>query len=244
MKENLPKHIAIIMDGNGRWAKKRFLPRTAGHHSGIKTARRIIEKAVEKGIQVLTLFVFSSENWRRPKTEVDTILGLFLKALTEDIEKLHKNNVRFKVIGDYQQFPQPIQQAIHQAETLTANNTAMTLVLAANYGGIWDLTHAMQVIAQKVKENELQPEDISAQLISSHLSTANLPEPDLFIRTSGEQRISNFYLWQLSYAELYFTPVYWPDFNAEEFDKALDFFAQRERRYGTTGEQIMEQENA
>lgn len=238
LSDKLPQHVAVIMDGNGRWAKRRFLPRPAGHKAGIKTARAIIETAATLGIKVLTLFVFSSENWRRPKLEIDTILQLFLNALTDDIKRLHENNIRLKIIGDITKFPTKIQQAIADAQSLTQNNQGMTLVLAANYGGIWDLTQAMQTLAQKIQQGELTAEAVTSSSIANHLTTAGLPDPDLFIRTSGEQRLSNFYLWQLSYAELYFTEVPWPEFTAEEFQKALTYYKERERRYGYTSEQI------
>jgi undecaprenyl diphosphate synthase len=237
---NVPKHVAIIMDGNGRWAKKRFLPRPAGHKIGVESAKKVIEAAARAQIDVLTLFVFSPENWRRPRVEINTILQLFLRALTEDIHKLHQNNIKLRVIGNIAEFPLKLQEAIHAAEKLTANNTGLTLVLAANYGGLWDLTQAMQVIAKKIAAQILTPEDITQTLIHQHLVTHDLPDPDLFIRTSGEQRISNFYLWQLSYSELYFTQTSWPDFDEGEFQKALDYFANRERRYGYTSEQLGE----
>lgn len=237
---NLPKHVAIIMDGNGRWAKKRFLPRPAGHKAGIKSARKVIEAAAKAGLEVLTLFVFSSENWKRPPLEVDSILQLFLKALTDDITKLHNNNIKLKIIGDMSGFPESIQKAIIAAEALTSNNTGMTLVLAANYGGIWDITQATKKIANQVQAKLLLPEQITDSLIASNLVTGDLPTPDLFIRTSGEQRISNFYLWQLSYAELYFTDLPWPEFDDVALQKALSHYAERERRYGVTSEQLGE----
>lgn len=226
------------MDGNGRWAKKRFLPRPAGHKMGVESAKNIIEIAAKTGIRVLTLFVFSPENWRRPQSEINAIFQLFLRSLTEDIQKLHQNNIKLRIIGNIADFSDKIQHAIYQAETLTQNNTGMTLVLAANYGGLWDLTQAVQAIASKIKSGDINDTDITQETIRAHLTTADLPDPDLFIRTSGEQRISNFYLWQLSYSELYFTDVTWPDFNALEFNKALDYFANRERRYGHTSEQL------
>jgi len=236
----LPKHVAIIMDGNGRWAKKRFLPRPAGHKAGIKSARKVVEAAAKSGIEVLTLFVFSSENWRRPPVEVDSILQLFLKALTDDIVQLHKNNIRLKVIGDVTSFPESIQKAINSAQTLTQNNTGLTLVLAANYGGLWDITQAVKCIARQVQNGDMHAEQIDETVIKANLITNDLPDPDLFIRTSGEQRISNFYLWQLSYAELYFTDTPWPDFDDVAFNKALIHYAERERRYGFTSEQLGE----
>jgi len=239
-KKTLPTHVAIIMDGNGRWAKKQLLPRPQGHKAGVESARTIIETAAKSGIKYLTLFVFSSENWQRPALEVDTILKLFLLSLTNDTKKLHQNNIRLKIIGNLTDFPKKIQEAIISAEKLTENNTGMTLILAANYGGIWDITQATQKIAAQVLNGQLKVEEITSTTIDDHLVTKNIPQPDLFIRTSGEQRISNFYLWQLSYSELYFTPVSWPDFSEKEFLAALDFYANRERRYGYTSEQLGE----
>lgn len=234
----MPQHVAIILDGNGRWAKRQRLPRIAGHKAGIHTARAIIESAAKHGIAVLSFFVFSSENWQRPVDEVSSILGFFLSALQTDVKKLHKNNIRFRVIGDIAQFSPETQQRIQAAEVLTANNTGMTLVLAANYGGQWDILQATKKLANQVLRGELAPDAIDAQCFASELSTANLPAPDLFIRTSGEQRISNFFLWQLAYAELYFTSVYWPDFNEAEFMKAIMQYQARERRFGKTSEQL------
>lgn len=226
------------MDGNGRWAKQRFLPRIAGHKAGIDAARRTVEAAANRGIEVLSLFAFSSENWRRPSDEVENILSLFLQALQIDSKRLHQNNVRLRIVGSTQAFSTKLQQSILDAEALTAKNTGLTLVIAANYGGQWDILNATQQIAKRVEQGEIKPEDIDENLIMQHLTLADLPYPDLFIRTSGEQRISNFFLWQLAYAELYFPDVYWPDFDEKELDKALDFFAKRERRFGLTGEQI------
>lgn len=234
----MPQHVAIILDGNGRWAKRQRLPRIAGHKAGIHTARAIIESAAKHGIAVLSFFVFSSENWQRPVDEVSSILGFFLSALQTDVKKLHKNNIRFRVIGDIAQFSPETQQRIQAAEVLTANNTGMTLVLAANYGGQWDILQATKKLANQVLRGELAPDAIDAQCFASELSTADLPAPDLFIRTSGEQRISNFFLWQLAYAELYFTSVYWPDFNEAEFMKAIMQYQARERRFGKTSEQL------
>jgi undecaprenyl diphosphate synthase len=226
------------MDGNGRWAKQRFLPRLAGHKAGVDAARRTVEAAAKRGIEVLSLFAFSSENWRRPSDEVENILHLFLQALKSDSKQLHQNNVRLRIIGNLQAFSSKLQQSIQEAEALTAHNNGLTLVIAANYGGQWDILHATQQIAQRVAQGEIQPADIDENLIMQHLTLSDLPYPDLFIRTSGEQRISNFFLWQLAYTELYFPDVYWPDFDEKELDKALDFFATRERRFGLTGEQL------
>lgn len=234
----VPQHIAIIMDGNGRWAKQHHLPRSAGHKSGLTAARNVIKHAAEAGIKVVTLFTFSSENWRRPEDEVSIIMSLFLNALQREVKQLHENNIRLKVIGDLTGFNDKLATSILQAQELTANNTGMTVVLAANYGGRWDILNATKNIAQAVQAGDLNPESIDEQLFANNLSTADLPDPDLFIRTSGEMRISNFLLWQLSYAELYFTDCYWPDFDKQQFQQALDYFANRQRRFGYTSDQI------
>jgi undecaprenyl diphosphate synthase len=237
-KPTLPRHIAIIMDGNGRWAKKRFLPRIAGHKVGVESVRQIVKSCAEKGIEVLSLFAFSSENWQRPEQEVSFLMGLFLTVLEREVKKLHKQNVQLRVVGDTAQLNSKLQEHIVAAQNLTANNTGLKLVIAANYGGRWDINQAVQKVAADVEKGELRSSDISPELIQSKLSMADLPDPDLFIRTSGEQRISNFMLWQLAYTELYFTEVFWPDFDAKELDKALDYFANRERRFGFISEQL------
>ncbi len=238
----LPKHVAIVMDGNGRWATQRNLPRIAGHRVGAKAVREAIKFATEADIQVLTLFAFSSENWNRPAAEVNFLMDLFLKTLRRETKKLHKHNVHLRIIGDYAKFDLDLQKKILEAQELTANNTGLTLVIAANYSGRWDLTQAMQQIAQLVKINVINTADITTDLVNQYLCLADLPEPDLLIRTSGELRISNFMLWQFAYTELFFTDVLWPDFNAAIFQQALTDFAQRQRRYGLTGKQISDEQ--
>lgn len=240
----LPRHIAIIMDGNGRWAKKRFLPRLAGHKAGVDATRRIVEAVGKRGIEVLSLFTFSSENWQRPSEEVENILNLFLRALQSDAKSLDKSNVRLRIIGDLSAFSPKLQQHISEAESLTANNSGLTLVIAANYGGQWDILNATKKIALQVKTGQCDPEAITPELFQSHLSLQGLPYPDLFIRTSGEQRISNFFLWQLAYTELYFPDVFWPDFEESVLEDALRFFASRQRRFGLTDEQAEAKKNA
>ena len=235
----LPRHIAIIMDGNGRWAKKKHLPRLAGHKAGIEAVRQTIKRCVEKKIAVLTLFAFSSENWRRPQEEVSYLMQLFITALKNEADKLHEQNIQLRVIGDRTRFDEKLRHQIAAVEQLTVNNTGLKLLLATNYGGQWDIMQAMRRIAVDIEKGTLQSTSITDQLISSYLSFADLPDPDLFIRTSGELRISNFILWQLAYTELYFTDILWPDFNADELDKALAFFAERERRFGCTSEQYV-----
>lgn len=226
------------MDGNGRWAKKRLLPRIAGHKAGIDATRRIVELAAQRGIKVLSLFTFSSENWQRPPEEVENILNLFLFALEHDAKKLHHNNVRLRIVGDRTAFSAKLQASIASAEALTAHNTGLTLVIAANYGGQWDILNATRQVAEKVAAGELTPAAITPTVLQQHLSMADLPSPDLFIRTGGDQRISNFFLWQLAYTELYFPAVFWPAFDESEFDKALTYYTSRQRRFGLTGEQV------
>lgn len=237
----VPKHVAVIMDGNGRWAKKRFLPRVAGHVKGVELVREMVRACLERGVQYLTLFAFSSENWRRPQEEVTLLMQLFVKALEQEVEKLDRNGVRLRVIGDLDRFEPRLQELIRQAEAKTAGNTRLDLTIAANYGGRWDIMQAANrmLAAQPEKREGWQESDLEP-----HLSMSFAPEPDLFIRTGGEERISNFLLWQLAYTELYFTPTLWPDFNTTEFDKAIASFQQRERRFGRTSEQLVEKTDA
>lgn len=241
---SLPRHVAIIMDGNGRWAQQRHLPRFAGHKAGVEAVRDIVKACGEKGIEVLTLFAFSSENWRRPQKEVGLLMDLFLTALEYEVKKLHKNEAQLRIIGDTSAFPAKIQKRIQEAESLTSGNKKLILNIAANYGGKWDITQAVQQVAHKVREGELAPGQITEDTISSHLCMRDIPEPDLFIRTGGEKRISNFLIWQLAYTELYFTDVLWPDFDRKELDKALVSFAGRQRRFGRTGEQVEQLKHA
>jgi len=226
------------MDGNGRWAKARYLPRTAGHHQGVKVARKVVELCARQGVEVLTLFAFSSENWKRPQGEVSTLMELFISALRREAKDLAKNNVRLQVIGDRSGFPEKLQDEMSTAEKITADSTGMRLLIAANYGGRWDLIQALQQLGQRIQNGELAVEDITETMIGSVLSTANLPEPDLFIRTGGEHRISNFLLWQLAYTELFFTEKFWPEFDEDELQKAFQVYQQRERRFGMISEQI------
>ena len=235
---SVPRHIAIIMDGNGRWAKKRLQPRFMGHRAGVRAVEGILKHCVTSGVEVLSLFAFSSENWRRPGREVELLMDLFSKALDEQVKKLHDNNIRLQVIGNISQFSPSLQQKISDAEALTANNTRLVLNIAANYGGRWDIAQSVKTLAQQVKTGEINPDDIDETLISENLQTANLPEPDLFIRTGGEKRISNFLIWQLTYTELYFTDTLWPEFKPADLDQAMDSFARRERRFGRTSEQV------
>lgn len=228
----LPRHIAIVMDGNGRWAQQRDLPRITGHKAGGETAKEIIKACAKRGIEALTLFAFSSENWQRPVAEIDYLMKLFLKALQSNLKTLHKNNIKLSIIGDYLQLDKKLQNKITEAHELTANNNGLKLNIAINYSGRWDILQATKSIAAKVKIGELELEQITAAKFQEQLCLHDLPEPDLFIRTSGELRISNFLLWQLAYTELYFTEVFWPDFHEDQFAIALAEFTKRERRFG------------
>ncbi|HEY0586528.1 MAG TPA: polyprenyl diphosphate synthase [Pseudoduganella sp.] len=230
----VPRHLAIIMDGNGRWATKRFLPRVAGHVKGVEAVRTVVEACAQRGIEYLTVFAFSSENWRRPEEEVSLLMKLFVTALEREVSKMHANNIRLKVVGDLSRFDQKLQDMIANAERKTANNTRMTVTVCANYGGRWDI---MQAIGKMVAEHP-GTTDFSEEQLAPYLSMAYAPEPDLFIRTGGEERISNFLLWQLAYTELHFTDTYWPDFNAERLDEAIASYQGRERRFGRTGDQV------
>ena len=234
----IPRHVAIIMDGNNRWAKEHRLTGIAGHKAGVDAVKAVVETCAREGVEVLTLFAFSSENWRRPKDEVSALMRLFLFALEREVRKLHRNNIRLRMIGDRSGFSDAIQEHMRKAEELTAGNTGLTLVIAANYGGRWDLAQANRRLAEKVAAGELQPGDITEELIQQHLSIGDLPMPDLLVRTAGEQRISNFLLWHLAYTEFHFPDVFWPDFKAEQMREALSVYAGRKRRFGQTDDQI------
>jgi undecaprenyl diphosphate synthase len=241
---SIPKHIAIIMDGNGRWAKQRLQPRFMGHRAGVKAVEGIVKHCAKLGVEVLSLFAFSSENWRRPGKEVSLLMELFSHALNNQVKKLHDNNIKLQIIGDIDRFSDSLQQQIHQAQQLTSQNTGLTLNIAANYGGRWDITQSVQQLAKQVAQGTLAASDITEELINAHLTTASLPEPDLFIRTGGEERVSNFLLWQMAYTELYFTDVLWPEFDSSQLEQAINSFAHRERRFGRTSEQLQEKPNA
>ncbi|HOY87509.1 MAG: isoprenyl transferase [Methylotenera sp.] len=231
----IPKHIAVIMDGNGRWARKRFLPRVAGHKRGVETVRDLVKYCLTLKVEHLTLFAFSSENWRRPSEEVSFLMGLFMQALKREVDKLHKNNIKLIMIGDRSRFDAALIEQINAAETLTQHNTALVLTIAANYGGRWDILQAVNKL--QAATPELSGHYNEAHL-TPYLSMHYAPEPDLFIRTGGEKRISNFLLWQLAYTELYFTDTLWPDFNEEAFKLAIQSYQNRERRFGRTSEQL------
>ena len=234
----IPKHIAIIMDGNNRWAKQRHLPKLAGHKAGLDAVRNIVEVCLNKKVEVLTLFAFSSENWNRPEDEVKGLMSLFLKALKNEVRKLHKNNIRLRVMGDKTRFSEVLQNHIHEAEEKTKNNDAMTLVIAANYGGEWDIVNAAQQSAEQVRQGKLSPEDITRDYFEQYIGLPGVSAPDLYIRTGGETRVSNFMLWQAAYSELYFSELYWPDFKEEALLGAIADFGRRQRRYGMTSEQV------
>ena len=234
---DVPRHVAIIMDGNGRWAKRRFLPRVAGHKRGVETVREVVKACIERGIEYLTLFAFSSENWRRPPEEVTFLMQLFLRALEQEVEKLHSNAIRFRVVGDLSPFDPRIREHIRRGEELTAHHTRLTLTVAANYGGRWDILQA----AERCRlEDPAAP--ITEERLARFLAMSHAPEPDLFIRTGGEKRVSNFLLWQLAYTELYFTDALWPDFGAKALDEAIASYRRRERRFGRTSEQLAQGE--
>lgn len=235
---NMPRHIAIVMDGNGRWAKQRYMPRIAGHRAGVEAARAVVKNCAKKNIQVLSLFAFSSENWHRPQAEVNYLMRLFLAGLEREVAMLSEYNVQLRFIGDRSRFNKRLLKKIHEVEKSTAKNSGMILIIAADYGGQWDIGQAMRRIAVDIENGKIKSTDITIELINSKLSFADLPNPDLFIRTSGELRISNFMLWQLAYAELYFTPTLWPDFDEEVLNNALTHYASRERRYGYVSEQV------
>ena len=234
---NLPRHVAIIMDGNNRWAKKRGIPGPLGHRAGVEAVRKILRSCERLGIEVLTLFAFSSENWQRPPREVSALMSLFISYLKKEIRELRDSGVRVRIIGDRHRFGKKLQQQIAEAERLTARNTKTTLVIDADYGGQRDIAQAARALVMEVQQNELKIDDISAVLLDRHIALSDLPKPDLCIRTGGEHRISNFLLWQFAYTELYFTDVYWPDFNDAEFIKAIRDYSGRQRRYGRRDEQ-------
>lgn len=238
---DVPSHIAVIMDGNGRWARKRFLPRVAGHKRGVETVRTLVKKCAALNVKYLTLFAFSSENWRRPDDEVSFLMGLFMDALKREVVKLHENNIRLILIGDRSKFSPALVAQIEASEQLTATNTGLTLTIAANYGGRWDILQAvnkMQTLAPNLASSDTEADRFTEADLAQHLSMHYAPEPDLFIRTGGETRISNFLLWQLAYTELYFTDVLWPDFDDAALEQAIHSYQQRERRFGRTSEQL------
>jgi undecaprenyl diphosphate synthase len=237
-RSKLPKHIAIIMDGNGRWAKERGEDRVYGHYEGVVSVREIVNACGEFGIEYLTLYAFSTENWNRPKNEVDALMELLVNTIRKEIEELHKNNVRLHIIGDFASLPAICQNELNEAKEITKGNTGLNLILALSYSARQELVEAARALAEKAAKGTLKPEEINYEVFQQHLYTAPFPDPELMIRTSGEYRISNFLLYQLAYAELYFTPVHWPDFRRKNLHEALLNYQQRERRFGKTSEQI------
>ncbi len=235
-----PRHIAIVMDGNGRWAKRQNRPRFWGHKLGVERVRSTVEACVDLGVEALTLFAFSTENWKRPEKEVTYLMGLFLSSLKREVKRLHKNEIRLQIIGDLSRFPEELQALVIEAEQLTADNRRMTLNIAANYGGRWDITEATKKLCKLSAEGKLNPEMVTPELLHQHVCLGDLPEPDLFIRTGGEQRVSNFLLWQMAYCEFYFTDLYWPEFDRDALNAAVTSFGERQRRFGRTGDQVKE----
>lgn len=244
MKTDIPAHIAIIMDGNGRWARSRRLPRRLGHQEGLKALRRTVEHCARLQVDYLTVFAFSSENWNRPAKEIKRLMELFFQALDKEIASLHKNNVRVRFIGDLTAFSTEMQKKMAQAEHLTSFNDRLVFNIACNYGGRWDISQACMALSTDVTQGKLQPEEIDENTLTSYLSLAGMPDPDLLIRTGGEQRLSNFLLWQMAYCELYFSDILWPDFDEKSLDHALTAFQQRERRFGRTSDQTGEARSA
>jgi undecaprenyl diphosphate synthase len=234
---HIPRHIAIIMDGNGRWAKQRFMPRIMGHKRGVESLRATVRACRDMGVEYLTVFAFSSENWRRPADEVSFLMSLFLKMLEREIASLHKNNIRLKIIGDRSRFDEKLRNTMQDAEMLTGNNTGLTFTIAANYGGRWDMMHAVHSLLQ---DQPALATTFTEEDLLPYLSMSAAPEPDLFIRTGGEMRVSNFMLWQLAYTELYFTDTLWPAFDRDELEKAIHSYQHRERRFGRTSEQLLD----
>jgi undecaprenyl diphosphate synthase len=235
---NVPRHVAIIMDGNNRWAKRRLLPGVAGHKAGVDAVRAVIEVCAEAGVEVLTLFAFSSENWQRPAEEVGALMELFLTALRREARKLNENGISLRIIGDRSRFHPELQAAMLEAERMTAGTGRFVLQVAANYGGQWDILQAAQRLAHEAQEGRLNPDEVTPAVFQRYLATGDMPPPDLCIRTGGERRISNFLLWQLAYAELYFSDLFWPDFKHDAMRTALADFAKRQRRFGKTGDQV------
>ena len=233
-----PKHIAIIMDGNGRWARRRGAPRTDGHRAGVRATQTIVEDCARRGVEALTLFAFSSENWRRPESEVRVLMELFLRTLREEVGRLHDNGIRVRFIGDRAGLGRPLHREIERAEAKTAENTVLSVNIAANYGGRWDIAQAARRAAEEVAAGRLRAEDVTADTLGRYMSLSDLPEPDLFVRTGGEHRISNYLLWHLAYTELWFTDTLWPDFDGASLEEAIAFFRGRERRFGRTNEQL------
>ena len=243
-KSSKPKHIIIIMDGNGRWAEQNGLTRSAGHKAGVKVLRNLIEHAVQLELKILTVYAFSRENWQRPKKEVELLLDLFISSLESEVKDLHENNIKLNFIGETDKFSEKLKKSMSKSESLTSNNSKLTLNVALNYSGRWDVYKALLSIIDDMTAKKITKNDVNEELINTKLSLADYDEPDLLIRTGGEKRLSNYLLWQIAYTELYFTNTLWPDFNTDQFDLALDWYAKRQRRFGKTPEQIEKNKNA
>jgi len=243
-KSSKPKHIIIIMDGNGRWAEQNGLTRSAGHKAGVKVLRNLIEHAVQLELKILTVYAFSRENWQRPKKEVELLLDLFISSLESEVKDLHENNIKLNFIGETDRFSEKLKKSMSKSESLTSSNSKLTLNVALNYSGRWDIYNALLSIIDDMTAKKITKNDVDEELINTKLSLANYDEPDLLIRTGGEKRLSNYLLWQIAYTELYFTNTLWPDFNTDQFDLALDWYAKRQRRFGKTSEQIEKNKNA
>ena len=243
-KSSKPKHIIIIMDGNGRWAEQNGLLRSAGHKAGVKVLRNLIEHAVQLELTTITVYAFSRENWQRPKKEVQLLLELFISSLESEVKDLHANNIKLNFIGEMDKFPDKLKKSMNESESLTSNNSKLTLNVAINYSGRWDIYNALLSIIDDMATKKITKKEIDEKLINKKLSLANYDEPDLLIRTGGERRLSNYLLWQIAYTEMYFTDILWPDFNTNQFDLALAWYAERQRRFGKTSEQIGKKDNA
>ena len=243
-KSSKPKHIIIIMDGNGRWAEQNGLLRSAGHKVGVKVLRNLIEHAVKLELTTITVYAFSRENWQRPKKEIELLLDLFISSLESEVKDLHENNIKLNFIGETDKFSKKLKKSMSESESLTSNNSKLTLNVALNYSGRWDIYNALLSIIDDMASKKITKNEINEELINKKLSLADYDEPDLLIRTGGERRLSNYLLWQIAYTEMYFTDILWPDFNVDQFDLALDWYAKRQRRFGRTSEQIGENKNA
>lgn len=241
---NIPRHIAIVLDGNGRWARAKHRPRFMGHKKGVEAVREIVKACSQLNVECLSLFAFSSENWKRPEDEIKGLMGLFMMALEREAKSLARNNVRLQIIGDLSQFSEKLQNKIRQVEELTADSDGLHLMIAANYGGRWDITCAAKSLAKKVESGEISADSICEDSLSAKVTTHGIPDPDLFIRTGGEKRVSNFLIWQMAYTELYFTDVLWPDFDPEELNIAIKDYSSRQRRFGKTSEQVVADKKA
>lgn len=238
-EKQVPRHIAIVMDGNGRWARQQNRPRFWGHKRGVERVRSSVEACIEMGVEALTLFAFSTENWKRPEEEVSFLMDLFMSSLKREVKRLHKNGIRLSIIGDRTRFSEKLQMAIAESEALTRGNTRLSLNIAANYGGRWDITEATRQLCMDVADGKVDPDQITQEMVQQRITLSDLPEPELFIRTGGEKRVSNFLLWQMAYCEFYFSDLFWPEFDRSALENAISSFGERQRRFGRTSEQLV-----